>query len=143
MDITDDNILCPELGLKWETEFTILCFNIDKLNSNISKCTTKVKALIAKWRSYNLSINGRITIAKTILLPQYTYVGSVLDNISQTQYKGIQKVIDHFILYNCEQNKKSRKWIKDDILYGNKSKGGYGHIRVTDFFQSIKTSWIK
>ena len=149
MDITDDNILCPELGLKWETEFTILGFTIDnklaKLNSNISKCTTKVKALIAKWRSYNLSINGRITIAKTILLPQYTYVGSVLDNISQNQYKGIQKVIDHFILYNsyCEQNKKSRKWIKDDILYGDKAKGGYGHIRVTDFFQSIKTSWIK
>ena len=39
------------------------------LNSNISKCTTKVKARLAKWRSYNLSINGRITIAKTILLP--------------------------------------------------------------------------
>ena len=91
MDITDDNILCPELGLKWETDFTILGFYIDnklaKLNSNIKKCTEKVKSLIAKWRSYNLSINGRITIAKTILLPQYTYVCSVLDSVSQNQYK--------------------------------------------------------
>ena len=92
------------------------------------------------------SINGRITIAKTILLPQYTlYVGSVLDNVSQNQYKNIQKVLDHYILYNsyCEQNKKSKKWIDDELLYGDKSKGGYGHIRVTDLFYSIKTSWIK
>ena len=36
------------------------------------------------------------------------YVGSVLDNVSQNQYKNIQKVLAHFILYNsfCEQNKK-------------------------------------
>ena len=48
-------------------------------------------------------------------------------------------------MYNsyCEQNKNSRKWIKDDILYGEKAKGGYGHIKVTEFFQSIKTSWVK
>ena len=102
MDITEDNILCPDLGPKWETEFTILGFEIDNklanLNSDIKKYTTKVRALIAKWRSYNLSINGRITIAKTILLPQYTFVGSVLDNTSQNQYKNIQKVLDHFIL---------------------------------------------
>ena len=68
MDITDDNILCPDLGLKWEFEFTILGFEIDNKLANL-----KVKALIAKWRLYNPSINGRIAIAKTILLPQYTY----------------------------------------------------------------------
>ena len=68
-----------------------------------------------------------------------------MDNVSHNQYKIIQQVLDHFILYNsyCEQNKKSRKWIDDELLYGDKSKGGYGHIRVTDFFDSIKTSWIK
>ena len=75
----------------------------------------------------------------------HIYVGSVLDNVSQNQYKNIQKVLDHFILYNsyCEPNKKSRKWINDELLYGDKSRGGYGHTRVTDFFYSITTSWIK
>ena len=58
----------------------------------------------------------------------------------KTNIKNIQKDLDHFILYNsyCEQKKKSRNWID-----GDKSKGGYGHIRVTVFFYSINTSWIK
>jgi hypothetical protein len=73
MDITDDNISCPDLELTWETEFKILVFTIEnrlaKLNQNFSKCNDKVKALISKWRSYNLLINGWVTIAKSILLP--------------------------------------------------------------------------
>ena len=86
----EENTLCPDLELKWETEFTILGFVIDnklqKLDKNFDKCDEKVKTLIIKWRAYNLSINGRITIAKSILLPQYTYIGSVLDKISKTRY---------------------------------------------------------
>ena len=52
MDITDDNILCPDLDLSWETEFVILGFQIDnkleKLSVNFKKCNDKVKALIVK-----------------------------------------------------------------------------------------------
>ena len=45
LDITDDNILCPDLELTWENEFTILGFLIDnklaKLNNNFAKCNEK------------------------------------------------------------------------------------------------------
>ena len=90
-------------------------------------------------------MNGRVTIAKSILLPQYTYIGSVLDKVSENHYKGIQKTLDHFGLYNSylEPNKTSKQWIKSDILYADKHKGGYGQIRVKDFFKSIKCSWLK
>ena len=62
-----------------------------------------------------------------------------------TRYKGIQKILDHFVLYNSylEPSKSSKNWIKPDLLYAEKSKGGYGQIEVTKFFKSIKTSWIK
>ena len=149
MDINENNILCPDLNLSWETEFTILGFVIDnklqKLHANFEKCNEKVKSLIIKWRAYGLSINGRITISKTLLLPQYTYIGSVLDKVSVTRYKNIQKILDHFVLHNSylEPNKSSRNWIKPDILYADRSKGGYGQIEVDEFFKSIKTSWVK
>ena len=93
-----------------------------------------------------MSIHGRITIVKSILLPQYTYIGSVLDKVSEAQYRNIQKILDHFVLYNSylePNNKAKRNWIKPDILYAEKHKGGYGQIKVTEFFKSIKTSWIK
>ena len=45
MDITDDNILCPDLELSWESEFVILGFQIDnkleKLSLNFKNAMTK------------------------------------------------------------------------------------------------------
>jgi len=80
--------------------------------------------LITKWRSYNLSINGRVTIAKSILVPQYTYIGSVLDKISKTRYTKIQKILDHFVLHNTylEPSRSSKNWIKQEILYEGKKR---------------------
>ena len=144
MDITDENTLCPDLNLKWETEFNILGFVIDnklqKLDQNFQKWNDKVKAIIFKWRAYNLSINGRVTIAKTLLLPHYTCIGCVLDKISVNHYNNIQKILDHFVLYNSylEPSKTNRKWIKPDIVYTEKSKGGYGQIQVINFSNPSK-----
>merc|ERR1711942_640425 len=75
--------LCEEINLEWADEFRILGFNIDnrleRLHTNIEICTRKVRAIINIWRKYNLTINGRMTVAKALLLSQYTYVATVLD----------------------------------------------------------------
>jgi hypothetical protein len=95
LDITDNNILCPDIELTWETEFTILGLTIDnklaKLYRSFAKCNDKVKALITKWRLYNLSVNGLITIAKSILLPQYTYIGMFWTKCQKTTIKVSKK----------------------------------------------------
>ena len=74
--------LCPEFGLKWESEFTLLGFQINsRLNNfdvNYKKCFECVLAISRKWARYQLSLKGRITIAKTFMLPQFTYIASVL-----------------------------------------------------------------
>ena len=66
--ITDPNQkLCEDINLEWATEFRILGFNIDnkleRLHSNIESCTRKVRAKINKWRKYNLTLMGRMTVA--------------------------------------------------------------------------------
>ena len=75
--------LCEDINLEWGTEFRILGFNIDnkleRLHSNIDSCTRKVRAIINKWRKYNLTLMGRMTVAKALLLSQYTYIATVLD----------------------------------------------------------------
>ena len=75
-DINDK--LCPELALSWENKFTLLGFQIDsrlKLrNKNYEKFFKKVHEISRRWARYRLSLKGRITIAKTFLLPQFTYV---------------------------------------------------------------------
>ena len=101
------------------------------------------RAIINKWRKYNLTIMGRITVTKALLLSQYTYVATVLD-LSQKEVEYIQSVLDNFVLYNSFLNHghKSRYWINQDILYSNQVTGGLNAIRVSDFLLSLKVSWM-
>ena len=68
--------LCSELGLNWESEFTLLGFQINsrlnKLNDNYKKRFQCVHAIGRKWARYQLSLNGRITIAKTFMQGSHT-----------------------------------------------------------------------
>ena len=54
--------LCPELSLKWESEFTLLGFQIDsRLNNydvNYQKCFERVHAISRKWARYQISLKG-------------------------------------------------------------------------------------
>ena len=45
--------------------------------SNIEKQLQKTKEIINNWNKRNLSIIGKITIVKSLLLPNITYIASV------------------------------------------------------------------
>ena len=86
---------------------------------------------------------GRITVAKSIILSQFTYVMSVLD-LKKSQIDQIQQLIDTFIMYNSyfSQGAKKKAWKKDTILHGPKHLGGLGGIKVDDFIHGLNVSWI-
>ena len=54
------------------SEFQTFGFSIDRklerFHTNIETCICKVRAIINKWRKYNLTINVRIIAAKALLL---------------------------------------------------------------------------
>ena len=143
---TDDK-LCTELNLEWSNKFTLLGFSLDStlstLDDNFNKCMTRAKKIIIKWRKYNLSIMGRITVAKSMILSQFTYVAAVLD-LTKTQTNQIQELLDTFIMHNSYigsgPNKKA--WIKSAVLHGPKHLGGLGGIRVDEFIHGLNISWI-
>ena len=139
--------LCPELNLEWSNKFTLLGFSLDStlstLDDNFNKCMTRAKKLIVKWRKYNLSIMGRITVAKSMLLSQFTYVVSVLD-ITKAQINQIQLLIDTFIMHNSYigPGPSKKAWIKSAILHGPKHLGGLGGVKVEEFIHGLNISWI-
>jgi hypothetical protein len=45
--------------------------------SNIEKQLQKTKDIINNWNKRNLSILGKITVVKSLLLPNITYIASV------------------------------------------------------------------
>ena len=127
----------------WDDTFTILGFTLDsklqKLDINFKKVKDKIEGQIKSWTPYHLSLRGRITIAKTRLTPQLTYVATVLDIDTQI-IDTIQDMINSFVL---DIKPGGRHWISKDLLYETTKKGGFGIIKLADFTRAIKCSWIK
>ena len=95
---------------------------------------------MAKW----ISLDGRITITKSLLLSQYTYVASVLD-MPVKMFEKIQSNLNAFIFTNKVNKVENtfQPWVSNDVLYKENSERGFGMMRVDHFFQALKCSWIK
>ena len=136
-------VICPGLGMKWDDSFTILGFTIDsqlkKLDINFENIKEKIAGQIKTWTPYHLSLRGRITIAKSKLTPQLTYIATVLD-IDPKILNTIQDMINAFVL---GIKLGGRHWISKDLLYAPTKNGGFGIINLHHFTQAIKCSWIK
>ena len=143
-----NDILCPDLKLEWDNKFTILGFEIDskleKLEDNYNRIHKNVDNLISKWQCYRLTIMGRVTITKSLLLSQYTYIGSVLD-MRKPLTDLIQKKLNTFVLHNQKyvENESKGPWLTPEVLYGPTSQGGLNMVKVDEFFHSLKCSWIR
>ena len=142
-DCDNGEQLCKDLNFVWENTFTILGFAIDnkleKLNVNFEKVKEKIKGLIRKWKPYHLSLRGRLTIAKTKLISQITFISTILTPHTDT-INEIQSLINNFVM-GIEKNNKH--WINKDLMYTQTSKGGFGMIKIETFIKAIKISWIK
>ena len=95
-----------------------------------------------RWARYRLSLKGRITIAKTFLLPKFTYVASVLDP-SPSTYDTINRMMRSFVNTGSTLSLGRGNWIHQDILYASKSERGLNFIDAQSCFKSLKISWIK
>ena len=138
-----NDTICKELNMVWEDTFTILGFEIDnklqKLDINFEKAKAKIQALIRKWKPYHLSLRGRLTITKTKLISQITYISTVLTP-NQTAIHEMQTMINNFVM---GIDNKSKNWISRDTMYTPIAQGGIGMIKLDDFMKAIKVSWIK
>ena len=85
---------------------------------------------------------GRITIANIFLLPQFTYVASVLDPSAST-YDNIKRMLRSFVNTGSTLTLGKENWIHQDILYAPKSEEGLNFINARSFFKSLQISWIK
>jgi hypothetical protein len=72
-----------------------------KLNYDEKK--VKIKNIIQSWSKRSLTLFGKVTIIKSLIVPQLTYLLSVLPNPGQNYLKDIDSLIFNFLWDNKRQ----------------------------------------
>ena len=106
------------------------------LKLNLEERIKKLNTILNIWRSRSLSLKGKITIIKTLAIPQIQFLFNMIyipDNII--------KQIDELV-YSFLWNSKPPK-IKKSTIIAPIKEGGLGMIDTHTIHQAAKISWIR
>ena len=95
----------------------------------------KMNSGIQSWRTRSLSLQGRVTVINTYLLPRIWHLVPFY-HFSQDFWKEIDKMCLH-LLYHSTRAHVSLKWIRQP-----RNKGGLGLIDPQIQAQAIKSKWM-
>ena len=140
--IGNDKILLPGKELKWpkdKVKSLGLWISTDpelSASLNYKEKLEKVKEILRCWKYRRLTLLGKITVIKSLVVSQLVYLLSPL----RSNYRILNEIND--LLYTFLWNGKGDK-IKRKIMINDLSAGGLKMIDISSFNKSLKTTWIK
>jgi hypothetical protein len=127
-----------DLGFRFVNELTILGMiikgNCENYAENEANIINKIVHECNKWQRFNLSLPGRINIAKTMLYSQLNYLGCFL-LVSANLISTAENLITNFVRWNLRTAEKR--------FFDELNLGGFGLFRVKPFLALQCCSWVK
>jgi exonuclease III len=137
-DRTVVNQQIMELGFPFTDELTLLGV---KINHDLSclelmheKTVEKIARTVSFWSRFNLSLPGRISIAKTLCLSQINYIGCIVTP-TEAQLNSMSDCIAKFVTGKLN--------ISRERLHLPVSEGGLGFPCLIDFIVAQQAVWVK
>ena len=97
------------LGFTITNNIKLLGFHISNegnmLDSNFIPIYQKISSIIRFWDRFYLSLHGKITVYKTLLLPQLNYIGTILMPTDNT-IKNLSDLMENFVTQGLNIAKK-------------------------------------
>jgi hypothetical protein len=88
------------LGFSFVNRIKLLGFTLqnygDITAANFEVITTKLENISRFWERFNLSITGKLSIYKSLMLPQVNYVATILTPSDDT-IKRIEQITENFV----------------------------------------------
>ena len=75
------------------------------MTANFYPVKKKIRSIIRYWDRFYLSLQGKITVYKTLLLPQLNYIGTILMPDQETLSE-ISDLIENFVTQGFQIAKK-------------------------------------
>ncbi len=129
----DDNIE----GIKIKRECRLLGVNIDNraknLEGNWENCIVKIRGLINYWNQFNLTISGRVLVAKTFLLSKVTFLLGFI-SLEKRNADKIELMIEKYVVGKLQ--------IAKDRIYNKIEQGGLGLLKIQELETAMKCAWV-
>ena len=138
-----NEVLCQNRNLTWgETCFKVLGIsfdvNLDRIvKINYDEKIVQIKCVIRQWSKRNLTVIGRITVVKTLILPILNHLFISLPNPSDDILKNVIQLMYNFIWSSPIDR------IKRDVLQNDIEDGGLKMINLSAFILALKCTWIR
>jgi hypothetical protein len=124
-------------GIKVQKVCRLLGVQVDdrvsRLNSNWENCVVKIQGLVNYWNQYNLTVVGRVLVAKTFLLSQVTFLLGIIP-ADDGVLDRIESIIEWFTLGKLQ--------IARDRIYNKLEQGGIGLLKLKDLDVAMKCAWV-
>ena len=144
-----DSILLSHLSNRYGTNFLTNNFTAlgiqfnnfssinDISNLNYVKKLEKAKARVKFWKSRDLTVFGKVTIIKSLLMAQFVYLIVPLPRPDSKMISTITKFLFHFLWGGkCDK-------VKRDIVTQQRDQGGLNMFYPCDFILSLKLKLIQ
>ena len=92
--------LCYDLNLKWAKSFTLLgiYFNVDKMVAeNYNSKIHTIEKIIHCYKKRKLSLIGKVTVLKTLIVPKLVYIMQVLPSPTSEFLKQMEIIFKRFL----------------------------------------------
>ena len=137
------NIICREFNIDWEQEplkilgviFSPEVFDI--WDHNLESVMKKVQSMIKIWSKRKLTLIGRITVIKSLMLSRFAYLFLALPNPPGDLIKSLERMLFKF-LWNKGPDRISRKQIVKNV-----ESGGLRMVEFNAFISSLKVTWLR
>lgn len=130
------------LGIKIVNELKVLGIVFNQSNHNLTENNlTRILPIIVKdiaqWRRRNLTLIGKITVVKSLLVSKLVHVLTALPCPGEDTIKKLNSILFRFVWNNGADK------IKRSTLVQDYKHGGLKMIDLRSFLDSLKCSWLK
>lgn len=94
----------------------------------------EMQKLIDSWRTRKLTLQGKITILKTLAMPKLVYAASLLP-VPETTIKEINKIFYKYLWGKSDK-------VQRHIMINNYDEGGLNMIDVESHVWALKAAWL-
>ena len=135
--------MCKEYNLDWEQKpLKILGVTIGEVfdiwNHNLDETLHKVNSLINVWFKRRLTLPGKITVIKSLILSKFTHLFLALPNPPGEFLKLIERKLYTFLWRSNGPDRIYRRKIVKNI-----HAGGLRMVNVNEFITSLKVTWLR